>query len=148
MKVSFPDDPKEQGSEYCLSEIVAEECATIRNMVTDLGDSEEPIPLPQVKRNIFVLLENWYISGSFQRRVAPSNSEWVDLVLLANFLDARKLLDRLVEELFVDIQQWRPRYGKYAGRSTEIDRIRDAHGFLREIPLPLFMKNPSSSSSH
>jgi hypothetical protein len=136
--VSFPSDPTAKCK--TISQRVARGCNTIANILEDLGndcDSDEAIPLPGVKVGIFLLLEEWYDSGNCRWSIKRIQ-EFADLVMAANFLDAKELLEELIKVWHQFLVQWTPPYGQLKEKLEEIKALQSTYPFMANIAVPSF----------
>jgi S-phase kinase-associated protein 1 len=114
-------DEKEDNEIYLLSndnvkfkvdKEVAEKSVLIKNMLEDIGDSDLPIPLPNVNSNILKKVIEWckkykddHIIQDDQQNRNTDINEWdqkymdvdqetlFDIILASNYLDIKALLD-------------------------------------------------------
>ncbi|CEP15341.1 hypothetical protein [Parasitella parasitica] len=98
--------------EFTVDKEVAEKSVLIKNMLEDIGDSDSPIPLPNVKETILKKIIEWCehhrndpVVQDEQERRNTDIEEWdqkfmevdqetlFDIILAANYLDIKPLLD-------------------------------------------------------
>jgi S-phase kinase-associated protein 1 len=97
--------------EIKIGKEIAKKSVLIKNMIEDIGDSDAPIPLPNVNHKVLEKVIEWceYHVNDSEEDVQESKSleidEWdqkymkvdqeslFDIILAANYLDIKQLLD-------------------------------------------------------